>query len=259
MGAFDRGAAVGGALGGIFSGAGSLASSFLSFNQQKEMQQRQFDFQRDMSNNAFSRLYKNIRSTGINPMVSVMGNPQQASTPSEGMSAINTPDYGASIANGIATATQVKRINAEAKFLNEQAKTEEKKRQNFEADTGLKEVTKANWQIQNSQLPERLKKEMEQITTQTYLNRVIATATQMDSITKRIEAETNKMNAQTNRYNANTNKYNAETNRLKGKEEAKYTAERNRGGGWIESLFEGVKNTANDRGWKTNRNPIIHR
>lgn len=193
--------------GGLLSGAGSLGSGMLNFGQQKEMQQRQFDFQERMSSTAHQREVADLRAAGLNPILSAM-NGSGASTPSGGMGTINTPDYGASIREGMATAAQLGRTKAETNFINQQAKTEQNKRENFDAQTALMRAEKIGREIENMNLPKKLKAELKEIASRVTVNLATASARQVEAV---------------------ANKMNAETNRMVGKETAKYTKERARG------------------------------
>lgn len=193
--------------GGLLGGLGSLGSGFLNFGQQKEMQQRQFDWQERMSNTAHQREIKDLKAAGLNPILSAMGG-SGASTPSGGMGQVNTPDYGASIREGLSTASQIKRTNAETNFMNQQAITEKNKRENFDAQSALYRAEKAGREIENMNLPKKLKAELKEMFSRVKLNNATASARQVEAI---------------------TNKMNAETNRMVGKETAKYTRERARG------------------------------
>lgn len=193
--------------GGLLSGAGSLGSGMLNFGQQKEMQQRQFDFQERMSSTAHQRGVKDLRAAGLNPILSVM-NGSGASTPSGGMGAVNTPDYGASIREGVTAAAQLGRTKAETNFINQQAMTEQKKRENFDAQSALMRAEKIGREIENMNLPKKLKAELKEIASRVTVNLATASARQVEAV---------------------ANKMNAETNRMVGKETAKYTKERARG------------------------------
>lgn len=199
--------AIAGIAGGLLSGAGSLGSGMLNFGQQKQMQQRQFDFQERMSSTAHQREVKDLRAAGLNPILSAM-NGSGASTPSGGMGSINTPDYGASIREGVTTAAQLGRTKAETNFINQQAMTEQNKRENFDEQTALMRAEKIGREIENMNLPKKLKAELKEIASRVTVNLATASARQVEAV---------------------TNKMNAETNRMVGIENAKYTRERSRG------------------------------
>lgn len=192
------GAAIG-ALGQILGSiGGSAMSGMMSFGQAKEMQQRQFDFQERMSNTAHQREVNDLKAAGLNPILSAMGG-SGSSTPSGGMGTINTPDYGASIREGIAAATQIKKTGAETNLLNETAKTEQTKRDNFEADTAFKKLQGIAQGIENSNLPAKLKAEIKEMTTRAAVNLSTASANQANAISQRIQANAAASNARTNK------------------------------------------------------------
>lgn len=198
-------------IGGIF---GASASTRKQYKYQSRLQQQQQAWLEQMSNTAHQREVADLKQAGLNPLLSVMGG-NGASTPSAGMGQINAPDYGSSIQEGIATAMQVKQTKAQTNLMNEQAKTEEQKRENFEADTTLKNWESAIKSIDWKYLPEKYKREIENIISQTELNKIAGSATQM--------------NALTNRWEAQIKQFEAETNRKVGDSQAKYTNERARG------------------------------
>lgn len=199
--------AIAGIAGGLLSGAGSLGSGMLNFGQQKQMQQRQFDFQERMSSTAHQREVKDLRAAGLNPILSAM-NGSGASTPSGGMGSINTPDYGASIREGVTAAAQLGRTKAETNFINQQAMTEQNKRENFDAQSALMRAEKIGREIENMNLPKKLKAELKEIASRVTVNLATASARQVEAVAKKMDAE---------------------TNRMVGKETAKYTKERARG------------------------------
>ena len=199
--------AIAGIAGGLLSGAGSLGSGMLNFGQQKQMQQRQFDFQERMSSTAHQREVKDLRAAGLNPILSAMIG-SGASKPSGGMGSINTPDYGASIREGVTAAAQLGRTKAETNFINQQAMTEQNKRENFDAQSALMRAEKIGREIENMNLPKKLKAELKEIASRVTVNLATASARQVEAVAKKMDAE---------------------TNRMVGKETAKYTKERARG------------------------------
>lgn len=184
--------------GGLLGGLGSMGSGFLNFGQQKEMQQRQFDWQERMSNTAHQREIKDLKAAGLNPILSAMGG-SGASTPSGGMGQVNTPDYGASIREGVTAAAQLGRTKAETNFINQQAMTEQNKRENFDAQSALMRAEKIGREIENMNLPQKLKAELKEIASRVTVNLATASARQVEAVANKMNAETNKFNAETNR------------------------------------------------------------
>lgn len=85
---------------------------------------RQMDFQERMSNSAYQRAVVDMEKAGINPMLAYMqggasapsgaaGTGTSASSGSGGGPALNTPKYGDSLTNGLATAIQVLTLDKE--------------------------------------------------------------------------------------------------------------------------------------------------
>lgn len=65
----------------------SIASSLLEYQYARKLQDRQFDFQRDMSGTSYQRAVADLKKAGINPMLAYMQG--GATTPSGGM--VGTP------------------------------------------------------------------------------------------------------------------------------------------------------------------------
>lgn len=200
--------------GGLLSGAGSLGSGMLNFGQQKEMQQRQFDFQERMSSTAHQREVKDLRAAGLNPILSAM-NGSGASTPSGGMGAVNTPDYGASIREGVTAAAQLGRTKAETNFINQQAMTEQNKRENFDAQSALMRAEKIGREIENMNLPKKLKAELKEIASRVTVNLATASARQVEAVANKMNAETNRMvGKETARLNRESTKTQEKSNKF---------------------------------------------
>lgn len=206
--------AIAGIAGGLLSGAGSLGSGMLNFGQQKEMQQRQFDFQERMSSTAHQREVKDLRAAGLNPILSAM-NGSGASTPSGGMGSINTPDYGASIREGVTAAAQLGRTKAETNFINQQAMTEQNKRENFDAQSALMRAEKIGREIENMNLPKKLKAELKEIASRVTVNLATASARQVEAVANKMNAETNRMvGKETARLNRESTKTQEKSNKF---------------------------------------------
>ncbi len=226
------GDALGGIIGGIggslIGGASALGANLMTFKQNKELQQRQFDFQERMSNTAYQRAASDLDAAGFNRLMAVTGS--GASTPSGASSSMSTPDIAGAMSSGAMMASNIRAQNAAAKNQNadanlkeQQAITEANRRNQIDSETGLNRLMATYQSIVNSNAPAKLKAEVKELVSRTYLNNMTATA--------------NQANAATNRINAITAQKNAETNRMVGKEQAKYTKERSRGytESWSES------------------------
>lgn len=220
MGWGDVIGAIGGIIGAGIGAAGQIGANMMTFGQNKELQQRQFDYQERMSNTSYQRAVADMENAGINPLMAVGSG--GATTPSGASSSMSTPDIAGALSSGAAMAMQLRQAGAtvsnlkeEANLKKEQAKTEETKRNQMTAETGLTKLNSAYQQILNSQLPERFKNEMKELVSRTFANNMQAAAAQT--------------NAAANILTAKANQQNAETNRMVGKEQAKYTRERARG------------------------------
>jgi len=108
------------AIGGGSSFLGSMFGQSSSAKQAK----KQMDFQREMSNTAYTRAVADMRNAGLNPVLAA-GSP--ASTPSGAMG--QTPDYGGNISRaasaGANTAMQYKSTKANVAKVTADAKVSE--------------------------------------------------------------------------------------------------------------------------------------
>ena len=86
--------------------------------------------------------------------------------------------------------------------------TEQNKRENFDAQSALMRAEKIGREIENMNLPKKLKAELKEIASRVTVNLATASARQVEAVAKKMDAE---------------------TNRMVGIENAKYTRERSRG------------------------------
>lgn len=234
-----------GLLGSGMNMVGSALSSKKAYKRQLALMREQMAWQERMANTAHQREVSDLKAAGLNPILSATGG-NGADIGSASAPQVNAEDLSQIDANTmISNALQAKRMKHENNLMDEQAKTEEAKRDNFMAETALTNLKKTEQEIRNSYLPNSIKAEIFKMTAEGKASLMTASANQASAIANQINATANSMNA--------------ETNRRRQKVDEKYTNEKNRGGGIIETIFETVKNTANDRGWKTYKNPTIHR
>lgn len=118
------GPAVASLLGGALSGAGSLANSFLSFEQQKELIKMQQDWQEYMSSSAHQREVQDLLKAGLNPVLSATG----GSGASYGSVSSPTANFNTGIPEAVQTAMEIRQLNQnlakqdqEISLMNDQA------------------------------------------------------------------------------------------------------------------------------------------
>lgn len=213
-------AGVGSLLGGALSGAGQIGANLMSFGQNKELQQRNFDFQERMSNTSYQRAMADLDKAGLNPLL--VTNQGGASTPSGSSASMSTPDISSAIASGAKMSAEIRNLKntaenvaADTRLKGEQAKTEEVRRNNIAAETGLNNLMQAYQKIVNSNAPAKFKAEIKELITRAYANNINANA--------------NQSNAASARINAISNREMTKENIKKAKAETKYTNERARG------------------------------
>lgn len=175
---------------------GQSASTRQQYKYQSRLQQQQQAWLESMANTAHQREVKDLRSAGLNPILSATGG-NGAATPQSGMGQINAPDYGASVQGAVSSALQLKRLNSETKLIDEQAKTEQQRRDNFTADSDLKRMHAIGQQIENKNLPEKFKREFKKMEAETYAAYGMSSAAQVQAAAASKNATTNQMNAQT--------------------------------------------------------------
>ncbi len=213
-------AGVGSLLGGALSGAGQLGANLMSFGQNKELQQRNFDFQERMSNTAYQRAMADLDKAGLNPLL--VTNNGGASTPSGSSASMSTPDLSSAIASGAKMSAEIRNlrntaenIKADTALKGQQAQTEEVRRNNIAAETGLNNLMQQYQKVVNSNAPAKFKAEIKELVTRAYANNINANA--------------NQTNAASARMNAISTRYKTRADILKSEAERKYINEKSRG------------------------------
>lgn len=183
---------------GIFGAIGNIASTAMQYAMNKELQQRQFDWQERMSNTAHQREVTDLRNAGLNPILSATGG-NGANTPSGGNTSVDNPNLTEGWLQAKSTASQVEVNESQANLNKEQAETEESKREYNEALSGLTNMEKLIKSEEFKYLPEKLKTEI-------LMNRAKATESFANASARQIEANSSKITAEANKTNAETNR-----------------------------------------------------
>lgn len=116
---------------GIITGGATVLGTALTNQANSAQAARQMDFQREMSNTAHQREVADLKSAGLNPMLSALGS--GASTPGGASGTMN--DFSPGISKGMDTAIAVKQANSDVNLKEAQTDL-------AHDEGGLKAVTK---------------------------------------------------------------------------------------------------------------------
>ena len=93
--------------------------------------------------------------------------------------------------------------------------TEQKKRENFDAQSALMRAEKIGREIENMNLPQKLKAELKEISSRVTVNLATASARQVEAVTNKMNAETNRMvGIETARLNRESTKTQEKSNKF---------------------------------------------
>lgn len=177
------------ALSAALNSASASASNRQSYKYTSRLQNAQNAFMERMSNTAHQREVADLRSAGLNPLLSVNSGASSPSAGSSSMQSASFGDYGNTAFQALRLKSEIDNLKATANNQQQQAETEASKRANLQADTDFKNAENIR---QNKKLP--------------YETRKMASETQKN-IADALLADTNRKyvgyNAESNRISAN--------------------------------------------------------
>ena len=148
-----------GALGAIGSVASSLIGGGLGYlgaaesnKEARKMQQRQMDFQQRMFQHRYQYQMADMKAAGLNPILAYSQGPPGGPAGSPPIQPLNELGaIGAELGRGVSTAIQARRMEADVKLSEEQAKAAAESVKNIAEDTKLKteqrNVAAADWML----------------------------------------------------------------------------------------------------------------
>lgn len=136
------GALIGGALGGLFGMKGQQDANKTNV----EIANKQMDFQKEMSNTAHQRQISDLKSAGLNPLLSATGG--ASSPPGAGTQVQNEAGAGiASAQQAAAIGLAIKKQKEEVSVLKSQASKNSAETKNIQARTPKEQTQSALWQM----------------------------------------------------------------------------------------------------------------
>lgn len=202
----------GGAMGGISSALGAL----LSYNVQKKLMQKQYDLNQQAIKAYYGANRYSLEHAGYNPLLGIPGSTAQGFTASTTGANV---DFAGAVKSGIdavnsakqvqnetkATESQVNVNSADQALKEEQARTEQAKREQMAIDNLKTKAETTLTDKESSWYDKRQAKELDKIVSDAEFNRGMLEVNKYNSETQRMEYYNNLRNAKSNEMNARTN------------------------------------------------------